>query len=101
MSVAIFAVPNYMLGGDIQPREFTAPAKIEEDDLINSYNYPEEQIQQVPEPEKILEDNFAAHSNGSLHEPMNFVPDRFSSPVEEPTVEPQKLTYASIVCKHN
>ncbi|KAK6122797.1 hypothetical protein DH2020_043459 [Rehmannia glutinosa] len=92
-------VPNYMLGGDIQSREFIAPAKIEEDGPVNSYNYPDEQIQQVPETEKILEDNFAVQSNGSLQGTMNSIPDQFSSPIEEPAEEPQKHTYASIVAK--
>ncbi|KAK6122914.1 hypothetical protein DH2020_043338 [Rehmannia glutinosa] len=94
-----FFVPNYMLGGDIQSREFIAPAKIEEDGPVNSYNYPDEQIQQVPETEKILEDNFAVQSNGSLQGTMNSIPDQFSSPIEEPAEEPQKHTYASIVAK--
>ncbi|KAH6834669.1 hypothetical protein C2S53_019811 [Perilla frutescens var. hirtella] len=90
-------VSNYVLGGDIQSREFAAPAKIEENGAVNSYNYPEEQIQQVPETGKILEENFAVQSNGSLQGTMNSVPDHFSPPVEEPVVEPQKHTYASIL----
>ncbi|KAI3459555.1 hypothetical protein Pfo_016218 [Paulownia fortunei] len=90
-------VPNYMLGGDIQSREFVAPAKIEDDGPVNNYNYSEEQIEQVPETEKILEDNFAVQSNGSLQGTMNSVPDHFSSPIEEPVMEPQKHTYASIL----
>lgn len=89
-----------MLGGDFQPREFMAPAKIEENGPVNSYTYPEEQLHQVPETEKILEDNFAVQSNGSLHGPINSVPDRLASPIEEPVVEPQKHTYASIVCDY-
>ncbi|CAA2964658.1 G3BP isoform X2 [Olea europaea subsp. europaea] len=92
-------VPNYMLGGDFQPREFMAPAKIEENGPVNSYTYPEEQLHQVPETEKILEDNCAVQSNGSLQGPINSVPDRLASPIEEPVVEPQKHTYASIVAK--
>ncbi|KAL2463516.1 Nuclear transport factor 2 (NTF2) family protein with RNA binding (RRM-RBD-RNP motif) domain [Forsythia ovata] len=90
-------VPNYMLGGDIQPREFMATAKIEENGPVNSYTYPEEQLHQVPETEKILEDNFAVQSNGSLQGTVNSVPDRLASPIEEPVVEPQKHTYASIL----
>ncbi|KAL7124159.1 hypothetical protein ABFS83_14G029200 [Erythranthe nasuta] len=91
-------VPSYMLGGDIQPHEFAAPSKIEDDDEIHNYNYTEEHIQQMPE-EHILEENFALHSNGSLSGPTNYVPDRLSSPFEEPVSEPQKHTYASIVAK--
>ncbi|KAL8486709.1 hypothetical protein ACS0TY_022950 [Phlomoides rotata] len=90
--------PSYMLGGDIQAREFAAPAKIEENGpVVNGYNYSEEQMQQVPETEKIIEENFPVQSNGSLHGAVNSVPDRFSSPVEESVVEPQKHTYASIL----
>ena len=88
------------MGGNIQPREFTVPAKLEENGPINGNNYQEEHIQQVPETEKILEENFAVHSNGSLQGTMNSVPDHFSPPVEEPAMEPQKHTYASIVCYH-
>lgn len=97
---ATFAVPNYVMGGDIQSMEFTAPAKIEENGSINGYNYQEEQIQQVPETETILEENFAVHANGSLQGTVNSVPDHVSPPIEEPAMEPQKHTYASIVCYH-
>lgn len=94
-----FAAPNYMLGGDIQPREFVSPKIEETGPIANGYNYSEEQIQQVPETEKIIEENYPVQSNGSLHGAVNSVPDRFSSPVEESVVEPQKHTYASIVCE--
>lgn len=98
--IYILAVSNYVMGGDIQSMEFTAPLKIEENGSINGYNYPEEQIQQVPETEKILEENFAVHSNGSLQGTMNSVSDHFSPPIEELPMEPQKHTYASIVRCH-
>ncbi|PIN00198.1 RasGAP SH3 binding protein rasputin [Handroanthus impetiginosus] len=92
-------VPSYILAGDIQSREFVAPTKTEEDVAVNNYNYREEQVQPVPETEKILEDNFAVESNGSLQGTVNSIPDRFSSPIEEPVAEPEKHTYASIVAK--
>ncbi|KAG6420042.1 hypothetical protein SASPL_116557 [Salvia splendens] len=88
---------SYVMGGNIQPRKFTVPAKLEENGPINGNNYQEEHIQQVPETEKILEENFVVHSNGSLQGTMDSVPDHFSPPVEEPAMEPQKHTYASIV----
>ena len=94
------AVSNYVMGGDIQSREFTSPAKIEENGPMNNYTYQEEHIQQVPETEKIIEENFAVHSNGSIQGTMNSVPGHFSPPVDEPVMEPQKHTYASIVCYH-
>ncbi|GFQ02602.1 putative g3bp-like protein [Phtheirospermum japonicum] len=88
-------VPNHLLGGNIQSREFSPPAKIEDGGLVDNYNYTEEQIQRVPEAENILEDSYAVQSNGT----MNAVPDHFSSPVVEPAEEPQKHTYASIAAK--
>ncbi|KAK4388098.1 Nuclear transport factor 2 [Sesamum angolense] len=91
-------VSNYMLGADVQPREFPASAKIEDDGPVNNYNYREEQIAQVPETENILDDKFV-QSNGSLQGTMNSLPDNLSSPIEEPVSEPQKHTYASIVAK--
>lgn len=73
-----------------------APAKIENNGPVSNYNYPEEQLQQDPETEIIQDDTFAVHSNGSIQGTMN-IPDRSSSPIEEPAVETQKHTYASIV----
>ncbi|KAI3469856.1 hypothetical protein Pfo_026519 [Paulownia fortunei] len=90
-------VNNYMLGGDIQSREFVAPAKVDENGPVSNYNYPEEQLQQVPETEIILDDNFAVQSNGSLQGTMNSIPDNLPSPIKEPVVETQKHTYASIL----
>ncbi|KAL2530859.1 Nuclear transport factor 2 (NTF2) family protein with RNA binding (RRM-RBD-RNP motif) domain [Forsythia ovata] len=92
-------VSNYILGGEIQDREFAVPANIEENGPVKNYNYVEEQQHQVPETEKIVEDNFSVRSNGSLQGAMNSVPDHFSPPVEEPVMEPQKHTYASILAK--
>ncbi|XP_022873179.1 putative G3BP-like protein isoform X2 [Olea europaea var. sylvestris] len=92
-------VPSYILGGDIRPREFMAPAKVEENGPVSSYTYPDDQLNQVPETEEILEDNFAMQPNGALQVTMNSVPERLASPIEEPVVEPQKHTYASIVAK--
>lgn len=100
ISTFVFAVPSYMLGGDIRPREFMAPAKVEENGPVSSYTYPDDQLNQVPETEEILEDNFAMQPNGALQVTMNSVPERLASPIEEPVVEPQKHTYASIVCDY-
>ncbi|KAK4356951.1 hypothetical protein RND71_022561 [Anisodus tanguticus] len=90
-------VPNYMLGLEIQGREYAAAPEIEDNGPVDNYSFPEEQLQHVPEAEKILEDNFAAQSNGSLQNTINAVQDHLSSPVEEPVAEPQKHTYASIL----
>lgn len=90
-------VPNYMLGGEIQAREFADAPKIEDNGPVNNYSFPEEHLQHVPEAEKILEDNFSAQSNGSFQNTINAVQDHLSSPIEEPVAEPQKHTYASIL----
>nr|GMD81661.1 putative G3BP-like protein isoform X1 [Ipomoea batatas] len=91
-------VSNYLLGGEIQARDFVPPAKIEENGPVNDYHFAEEQLQQVSEAEKIPEDNFAVQSNGSLQSTMNHAQDHISATIEEPIAEPQKHTYASIVC---
>ncbi|XP_011091342.1 putative G3BP-like protein isoform X1 [Sesamum indicum] len=90
---------NYMLGGDIHSRELVTPAKVEENGPVSNYKYPEEQLPQAPETKSILDENYAVQSNGSLQGTMNSIPDRLSSPIEEPIVETQKHTYASIVAK--
>ncbi|XP_027165240.1 putative G3BP-like protein [Coffea eugenioides] len=92
-------VPNYVLGGDIQGREFIAASTIEENGPVDSYNFPDERLKNVPEADNILEDNFAVQSNGSLQSAMNSVQDHLSIAVDEPVGEPQKHTYASIVAK--
>ncbi|XP_019180548.1 PREDICTED: uncharacterized protein LOC109175679 isoform X4 [Ipomoea nil] len=90
-------VSNYLLGGEIQARDFVPPAKIEENGPANDYHFAEEQLQQVSEAEKIPEDNFAVQSNGSLQSTMNHAQDHLSATIEEPIAEPQKHTYASIL----
>lgn len=94
--IMAFAVPNYMMGGETQAREFVIPADVQENGQLDDYSYSEQQLQHIPEAESILEDNFA-QSNGSLQSSMDPVSDHLSAPVEEPVGEPQKHTYASIV----
>uniref|UniRef100_A0A5B6ZLU3 G3BP-like protein n=1 Tax=Davidia involucrata TaxID=16924 RepID=A0A5B6ZLU3_DAVIN len=90
-------VSNYMLGGEIQAREFVAAPNIEENGQVDNYSFPDQRLPQVPEAENILEDNSAVQSNGSLQSTMNPVQEHLSAPVEEPVGEPQKHTYASIL----
>ncbi|CAN4120633.1 unnamed protein product [Withania somnifera] len=90
-------VPNYMRGGEIQAREFADAPKIEDNGPVDNYGFTEERRQHVPEPDKILEDNFAAQSNGSFQSTVNAVQDHLSCTIEEPVAEPQKHTYASIL----
>ncbi|KAF7150726.1 hypothetical protein RHSIM_Rhsim02G0044000 [Rhododendron simsii] len=91
-------VPDYMLGGETQAREFVVPADVKENGRLDDYSYSEQQLLHIPEAESILEDNFA-QSNGSLQSSMDPVPELLSAPVEEPVGEPQKHTYASIVTR--
>lgn len=97
MDFGHFAASNYGLNEDFQSREFLATGKIEYNGPANSHKYSEEQLHQVPASEQVLDDNFDVQLNGSLQGTMNSVPDHLSSPIEEPVVEPQKHTYASIV----
>lgn len=92
-------VSNYILGGDLQAREYAALGKIEEKSPVNSYGFVEEQLQEIPEAENILDNDFGIHSNGSLHNAVNAVKDHFPAAIEEPAGEPQKHTYASILAK--
>ncbi|XP_073299761.1 nuclear transport factor 2-like isoform X4 [Primulina huaijiensis] len=88
---------NYGLNGDFQSREFLATRNIQDNGPANSHKYPEEQLQQVPASEQVLDDNFDVQLNGSIQGTMNSLPNHLSSPTEEPVVEPQKHTYASIL----
>ncbi|XP_058001197.1 nuclear transport factor 2 isoform X2 [Hevea brasiliensis] len=87
-------VPNYLLGGEIPAREFVSPVEAKENGAVDYYSFSEQQMQQVPESENIWEDN-SVDSSGSLQNTVNAAQDKL--PVEEPTVEPQKHTYASIL----
>ncbi|KAF3952530.1 hypothetical protein CMV_021917 [Castanea mollissima] len=61
-------VSNYLLGGEVQSREFMSPTE-----------------------------NDAAESNGLLQNTVNAVQDHLPPNAEEPIGEPQKHTYASIL----
>lgn len=89
-----FAVANYLLGGEIQTRDFVAPA-VKENGPVESYGFAEQRLQQVVETENFLDESAVEQSNGSL--PMNTLQDHLPAS-EEPIGEPQKHTYASIVC---
>lgn len=79
--------------GDIQGRDFVTPTTTAvENGSVNNYSFQKQQLQ-APEVENSLEDNYPVKSNGSV----NALQDRLTS-VEEPVGEPQKHTYASIVC---
>lgn len=90
-------VSNYLLSGEIQAREFVAPAEVKENGLVDNYSFAEQRLQQVAESEHILENNAAEESNGLLQNTVNVVQDHLPPAVEEPVGEPQKHTYASIL----
>lgn len=95
-----FAVSNYLMGGEIQAREYVAPVDVKENGLVDSYGFQEQRLQQLAESENILEDNSAEEFNGSLQNTVNAVQDHLPASiasVEEPIGETQKHTYASIV----
>lgn len=94
----VFAVSNYLLGGEVQAREFMASPDVKENGLVDHYSFGEQGLQQVPESEHILENNAAEESNGLLQNTVNVIQDHLLPAVEEPVGEPQKHTYASIVC---
>lgn len=96
-TIIFFLVPDYLLGGEIPTREFVAP-DVKENGPVDNYGFAAQRLQQVTEPESILEDNSADHPNGSLQNTVNSLPDHIPPSVEEPVGEPQKHTYASIVC---
>ncbi|XP_027365654.1 putative G3BP-like protein isoform X2 [Abrus precatorius] len=89
-------VSNYLLGGDIQARDFVATNEVKENGSVNNYGFSEQQMQQVHDHEHIQEDVVAEDSHGSLQPTVNAVQDHMPS-AEEPPEEPQKHTYASIL----
>ena len=90
------AVPDYVL--EENAREYVDSIHIE-DDPIDKYSLPEQQQQEEFESEVVvveapLEDLVAAsHQNVD-----NSVQEPHSAVVDEPVGEPEKRTYASIVC---
>ncbi|OIW07665.1 hypothetical protein TanjilG_07707 [Lupinus angustifolius] len=90
-------VSNYLLGGAIPTREFVATNEVKENGVVDNYGFSEQHMQQVPDPEYVKEDNAAKESNGSLQSTVNPVQDHVPASAEEPSEEPQKHTYASIL----
>jgi hypothetical protein len=90
-------VSSYMLGGDIQAREYAATNEVKENGVADNYGFSEQRMQRGPDSEHIREDNAAEESNGSLHSSGNAVQDLLPASPDEPAGEPQKHTYASIL----
>ncbi|KAG2721959.1 hypothetical protein I3760_02G106600 [Carya illinoinensis] len=91
-------VSNYLLGGEVQAREFVAPTEVKENGIVDNYSFAKQRLQQVPDSEDILENIAVEESNGLLQNTLNAVDQgQLPSAVEEPVGEPQKHTYASIL----
>lgn len=92
-----FAVTSYLMGGDIQGREFVAPVNIKENGTVDKHSLQEQQLHQAPESESFVDNSSVQESNGSLLHTVHTIQEHLP-PFEEPVREPQKHTYASIVC---
>ncbi|KAK4266218.1 hypothetical protein QN277_027173 [Acacia crassicarpa] len=90
-------VSTYLLGADIQTREFVPSNEVKENGVVDNYGYSEQRMQHISDSEHIREDNTAEESNGSLQATVNVVQDHVPASAEEPSEEPQKHTYASIL----
>ncbi|XP_058094864.1 nuclear transport factor 2-like isoform X2 [Magnolia sinica] len=91
------AVSDYMLGGEVQAREFVASAHVEENDTVDKYSIPELQ-QQVSEADNLVEETPVEESTASSYPvALETLRDPPPVPVEEPIGEPPKQTYASIL----
>eukprot|EP00262_Sarcandra_glabra_P009559 TRINITY_DN2398_c0_g1_i1.p1 TRINITY_DN2398_c0_g1~~TRINITY_DN2398_c0_g1_i1.p1 ORF type:complete len:477 (-),score=98.97 TRINITY_DN2398_c0_g1_i1:293-1723(-) len=90
-------VSDYVLGGDIQAREFLASDPVAENDPVDKYNIPESQ-QQISEVDNVVEETVVEESAASFPDSLNAVMEPpHPAPVEEPVGEPLKHTYASIL----
>ncbi|RDX68843.1 nxt3, partial [Mucuna pruriens] len=90
-------VSNYLLGGDIQARDYVATNEVKENGVVDNYGFSEQLMQRGPESEHIREDTALEESNGSLQSSVNAVQDHVPASPDEPVGEPQKHTYASIL----
>ena len=87
-----------MMGGGMQARDYMPPADIKENGTVDEFSIPDQRLQQAPEVERILEDNSREHTNGFLESPITSIQDLSPAQMEESIEEPQKHTYASVVC---
>lgn len=70
-----------------------------EDDPVDKYSLPEQQVQQDYETEVVVEETPAEETYASSFQSVvNTVQETPAVSVEEPVGEPEKKTYASIVC---
>lgn len=93
------AVSSY--GLEEEATEYVNSAHIdEEDDTVDKYSLPDQQHQQEGDesvPEIVVEETPVEEEFSATHQHMNAEAEPLPAPVEEPTAEPPKQTYASIV----
>jgi len=84
--------------GGMQARDYMPPVDIKENGTADKYPIPEQQLQQAPDVECVLEDNPRETANGFHASTVNPMQEAPPSIIEESIEEPQKHTYASVVC---
>lgn len=78
-------------------REYVDPVHIE-DDPIDKYSLPEQHQQEEFEDEVVVEEAPVEDLVASHQNVVNSVQEPLSAVIDEPIGEPEKRTYASIVC---
>jgi hypothetical protein len=91
----VLAVSDYVL--EDEAREYVNSIHIE-DDPVDKYSLPEQQLQEDYESEVVVEETPAEETSVSLQSMVNTVHEAPAATVEEPMGEAPKKTYASIVC---
>lgn len=92
-------VPNYMISGGMQTRDYMPPGDIAENGTADKYALAEPRLQQTPEVESVIEDNPREQANGFLESTIHPIQEDPLPPptIEESVEEPQKHTYASVL----
>lgn len=91
----VLAVSDYVL--EDEAREYVNSIHIE-DDPVDKYSLPEQQLQEEYESEVVVEETPAEETSISLQSVVNTLHEAPAAAVEEPVGEAPKKTYASIVC---
>uniref|UniRef100_A0A7C9AM28 NTF2 domain-containing protein n=1 Tax=Opuntia streptacantha TaxID=393608 RepID=A0A7C9AM28_OPUST len=88
---------SYIMTGGMQARDYMPPVDIKENGTADKYPIPEQQLQQAPDVECVLEDNPRETANGFHASTVNPMQEAPPSIIEESIEEPQKHTYASVL----
>jgi len=89
-----------MMTGGMQARDYVPPGDIKENGTVDKYSLAEQRVKPAPEVESVIEENSGEQSNGFLESTVHPVQEDPlpPPPIEESVEEPQKHTYASVVC---